>query len=109
MLNETAPSTGFGTGVTGPFKTSKSSLCFPQSQVRAEAPEQAARQLCLLGRPSRSNLVAFAAMEAPKTTTYGCSFTWTKLISKIVITNHPLEFRAASTYIPCGRCWQFFP
>jgi hypothetical protein len=27
-----------------------------------------------------------------------------KLISKIVITNHPLEFRAASRCIPFGRC-----
>jgi hypothetical protein len=34
---------------------------------------------------------------------YACSFTWIKLISTIVITNHPLEFRAASRCIPCGK------
>jgi len=39
--------------------------------------------------------VVFVAMGLPKTITYGYLFTWTKLISRIVITNHPGEFRAA--------------
>src|SRR5437667_6836405 len=108
ILNETAPSTGFRTGAIGPFSNSKSCLCFPRSVVRVEAPERSARHLCLPGRPSTSNLVAFVAMEVPKTTTYGCSFTWTSLISKIVITNHPLEFRVASRCTPCGRWCSLF-
>lgn len=47
--------------------------------------------------------MASVGMGVPQIITYSYLYTCTQLISEIVFTNHPLEFRAASRYIPYGR------